>query len=153
MKAVVYDRYGPPEVLRIEEAARPVPKDDEVVVRVRAATVNRFDCHTREANRSNGLVISGISRLVSGMRRPRQPILGTEFAGEVAAAGPKVTRFGAGDRVFGNTGLRFGCHAEFTCVPEAARVAPIPEGMGFEEAAAATTAPSTPCGACGWRGR
>jgi len=79
-----------------------------------------------------------VSRLVSGIRRPRQRILGSEFAGEVEAAGPAVTRFGAGDRVFGNTGLAFGCHAEFTCVPEAARVAPMPEGMGFEETAAAT---------------
>ena len=138
MKAVVYDRYGPPDVLRIEEAGRPAPRDDELLVRVRATTVNRFDCHTREANRSNGLVISGVSRLVSGIRRPRQRILGTEFAGEAEAAGPAVTRFGAGDRVFGNTGFAFGCHAEFTCVPETARVAPMPEGMGFEEAAAAT---------------
>src|SRR5262252_3129297 len=138
MKAVVYDRYGPPDVLRIEEVERPPPGHDELLVRVRAATVNRFDCHTREANRSNGLVISGVSRLVSGIRRPRQRILGSEFAGEVAAAGPAVTRFGAGNRVFGNTGLAFGCHAEFTCVPETARVAPIPDGMGFEEAAAAT---------------
>jgi NADPH:quinone reductase-like Zn-dependent oxidoreductase len=138
MKAVVYDRYGPPDVLRIEEVQPPAPRDDEILVAVRATTVNRLDCHTREANRSNGLVISGVSRLVSGVRGPRQPILGTEFAGEVVAAGPSVTRFGAGDRVFGNTGLRFGCHAELTCVPEAARVAPMPEGMGFEEAAAAT---------------
>jgi NADPH:quinone reductase-like Zn-dependent oxidoreductase len=138
MKAVVYDRYGPPDVLRIEEAERPAPRDGEILVRVRATTVNRLDCHTREANRSNGLVISGVSRLVSGIRRLRQRILGTEFAGEVAAAGPSVTRFGTGDRVFGNTGLRFGCHAEFTCVPEAARVAPMPAGPGFEEAAAAT---------------
>jgi len=75
---------------------------------------------------------------VSGIRRPRQRILGSEFAGEVAATGPAVTRFGAGDRVFGNTGLGFGCHAEFTRVPETGRVAPMPEGMGFEEAAAAT---------------
>jgi NADPH:quinone reductase-like Zn-dependent oxidoreductase len=138
MRAVVYDRYGPPEVLRIEEAGRPAPRDDELLVRVRATTVNRLDCHTREANRSNGLLISGVSRLVSGLRRPRQPILGTEFVGEVAAAGPTVTRFGAGDRVFGNTGLRFGCHAEFACVPQAARVAPMPAGAGFAEAAAAT---------------
>ena len=137
MRAVVYDRYGPPEVLRIEEVARPAPRDDELVVRVHAATVNRLDCHTREANRSNGLVISGVSRLVSGLRRPRQPILGTEFAGEVVAAGPAVNRFGAGDRVFGNTGLRFACHAEFTCVPQAARVAPMPAGAGFAAAAAA----------------
>jgi NADPH:quinone reductase-like Zn-dependent oxidoreductase len=138
MKAVVYDRYGPPEVLRIEKVGRPAPRDDELLVRVRATTVNRLDCHTCEANRSNGLVISGVSRLVSGLRRPRQPILGTEFAGEVAAAGPAVTRFGAGDRVFANTGLGFGCHAEFTCVPHTARVAPMPEGTGFAEAAAAT---------------
>jgi NADPH:quinone reductase-like Zn-dependent oxidoreductase len=138
MKAVVCDRYGPPDVLRIEEVERPAPGDDELLVRVCAATVNRLDCHTREANRSNGLVISGVSRLVSGIRRPRQRILGSEFAGEVAAAGPRVTRFGAGNRVFGNTGLRFGCHAEFTCVPETARVAPMPEGMGFKQAAAAT---------------
>jgi NADPH:quinone reductase-like Zn-dependent oxidoreductase len=76
--------------------------------------------------------------VVSGLRRPRQPILGTGFAGEVAATGPTVTRFGPGDRVFGNTGLRFGCHAEFTCVPQTARVAPMPAGTGFAEAAAAT---------------
>jgi NADPH:quinone reductase-like Zn-dependent oxidoreductase len=138
MKAVVYDHYGPPEVLRIEEVGRPTPKDDELLVRVRATTVNRLDCHTREANRSNGLVISGVSRLVSGVRRPRQPILGTEYAGEVEAVGPAVTSFGPGDRVFGNTGLGYGCHAEFICVPETAKVVPMPEGMGFEEAAAAT---------------
>jgi NADPH:quinone reductase-like Zn-dependent oxidoreductase len=138
MKAVVYDRYGPPDVLRIEEVERPTPRGDELLVRIRAATVNRLDCHTREANRSNGLVLSGVSRLVSGIRRPRQRILGSEFAGEVAAAGPAVTRFGVGDRVFGNTGLGFGSHAEFACVPETARVAPMPEGIGFNEAAAAT---------------
>ena len=138
MKAVVYDRYGPPGVLRIEQVERPAPRDDALLVRIRATTVNRLDCHTREANRSNGLVLSGVSRLVSGIRRPRQPILGSEFAGEVAATGPAVTGFGAGDRVFGNTGLGFGCHAEFTCVPETGLVAPMPEGMGFGEAAAAT---------------
>ena len=129
MKAVVYDRYGPPGVLRIEEVQRPAPRDDELLVRVRACTVNRLDCHTREANRSNGPLISGVSRVVSGIRRPRQPILGTEFAGEVAVAGPAVTRFGVSDRVFGNTGLRFGCHAEFTSVSETAQVAPMPAGM------------------------
>jgi hypothetical protein len=99
----------------------------------------------REANRSNGLVISGVSRLVSGVRRPRRRILGSEFAGEVAAAGPAVTRFGAGDCVFGNTGLRFGCHAEFTCVPQTARVAPMPAGVGFAEAAAATDGAAPVC--------
>jgi NADPH:quinone reductase-like Zn-dependent oxidoreductase len=122
----------------VEEVQRPTPRDDEFLVRVRATTVNRLDCHTREANRRNGLVISGVSRLVSGIGRPRRRILGSEFAGEGAAAGPAVTRFGAGDRVFGNTGLAFGSHAEFTCVPQTARVARMPAGIGFEEAAAAT---------------
>ena len=103
-----------------------------------ATTVNRLDCHTREANRSNGLVISGVSRLVSGIRRPRRRVLGTEFAGEVEVAGAAVARFGAGDRVFGNTGLGFGCHAEFACVPQTARVALVPAGVGWAEAAAAT---------------
>jgi NADPH:quinone reductase-like Zn-dependent oxidoreductase len=138
MKAIVYDRYGPPEVLHIEEVERPTPGDDELLVRVRATTVNRLDCHTREANRSNGVVVSGISRLVSGVRRPRKPILGTEFAGEVFAAGRSVTRFRVGERVFGNTDFRFGSHAEFTRVRETGLVATIPTGNGFREASAAT---------------
>ena len=81
MRAVVYDHYGPPEVLRLAEVERPTPKEDEVLVRVRATTVNRPDVHTREANRSNGLVASFLSRMVFGLRRPRQRILGNEFAG------------------------------------------------------------------------
>jgi NADPH:quinone reductase-like Zn-dependent oxidoreductase len=136
MRAVVYDRYGPPDVLRVEDVARPVPKPDEVLVRIHAATVNRLDCHTREANRSNGLVVSLLSRMVSGLRGPRRRILGSEYAGEVAAVGPAVTEFAVGDQVFGNTGLRFGTHAEFTCVPESARIAHKPAGTSFEEAAA-----------------
>jgi NADPH:quinone reductase-like Zn-dependent oxidoreductase len=138
MKAVVYDHYGPPDVLRIEEVERPTPRDDELLVQVRAATVNRLDCHTREANRSNGLVISGVSRLVSGIGHPRRRILGSEFAGEVVASGAAAGRLGIGKRVFGNSGLRFGSHAEFTCVLETGLVAAIPEGMAFREAAAAT---------------
>ena len=82
MRAVVYDRYGPPEVQRLEEVERPEPKADEVLIKVHATTVNRLDCHTREANRRSGVAVSFLSRLVFGMRRPRQRILGTEFAGE-----------------------------------------------------------------------
>ena len=122
MKAVVYDRYGPPDVLRIEDVERPVPKEDEVLVKVHATTVN-------------GAAVSMLSRLVSGIRGPRRRILGTEFAGEVEAAGAAVRDFAVGDRVYGNTGLGFGAHAEFLCIREGARIATMPAGASFEEAA------------------
>ena len=135
MRAVVYDKYGPPDVLRLEEVERPVPKEDEVLVRVHATTVNRSDVHIREANRSNGLAMTFLSRSISGLRRPRQPILGNEFAGEVEAVGAAVTEFAVGDRVFGTSGLRFGAHAEFMCIRQSARIAHMPAGLSFEEAA------------------
>jgi NADPH:quinone reductase-like Zn-dependent oxidoreductase len=138
VKAVVYDRYGPPEVLRIADVERPVPKEDEVLIKVHATTVNRLDVHTREANRKSGLAVSVLSRMVSGLRGPRQPILGSEFAGEVEAAGATVKEFAVGDHVFGNSGLRFGAHAEFMCVRESARIAHLPAGMSFGEAAPIT---------------
>ena len=136
MRAAVYDRYGPPDVLRIEEVERPEPTNDEVLVRVRASAMTRADCATREANRRSGLGISLISRAISGLRRPRQRILGSEFAGEVATVGSAVTELRVGDRVFGSTGFRFGTHAEFTCIGASARIAPMPAGMSFEDAAA-----------------
>ena len=73
MRAVVYDQYGPPDVLRFEEVEKPSPKDDEVLIKIHASTVNRLDCHTREANRRSGLPVTLLSRLVSGLRRPRRP--------------------------------------------------------------------------------
>ena len=136
MKAVVYDRYGPPEVLRIADVARPEPKDDEVLIKVRAVAVTRGDVHTREANRKGGPAVMLLSRLISGVRRPRQPILGSELAGEVVAIGPAVTEFAVGDEVFGSSGFRFGAHAEFICLPESARIAHKPANLSFEEAAA-----------------
>jgi NADPH:quinone reductase-like Zn-dependent oxidoreductase len=138
VKAVVYDRYGPPEVLRIADVERPVPKEDEVLIKVHATTVNRLDVHTREANRKSGLAVSVLSRMVSGLRGPRRPILGSEFAGEVEAAGATVKEFAVGDHLFGNSGLRFGAHAEFMCVRESARIAHLPAGMSFGEAAPIT---------------
>jgi len=136
MRAVVYDRYGPPDVLRLEDVERPVPKEDEVLIRIHATTVTRADCATREANRRSGVLVTVISRLVSGIRRPRQRILGTELAGEVEAVGAAVTEFAVGDHVFGSSGFSFGAHAEFICVRESARIAHKPAGMTFEEAAA-----------------
>ena len=136
MRAVVYDRYGPPDVLRLEDAERPVPKEDEVLVKIHATTVTRADCATREANRRSGLLVTLISRMISGIRRPKQRILGSEFAGEVAAAGASVSEFTSGDHVFGSTGFRFGTYAEFACVRASGRIALKPAGMSFEEAAA-----------------
>jgi NADPH:quinone reductase-like Zn-dependent oxidoreductase len=138
MKAVVYDRYGPPDVQRLVEVEQPVPKEDEVLIKVHATTVNRLDVHTREANRRSGLAVSLLSRMVSGLGGPRQPILGSEFAGEVEAVGAGAKEFAVGDRVFGNSGLRFGAHAEFMCMRESARIAHMPAGMSFEEAAPIT---------------
>ena len=135
MKAVVYDTYGPPEVLHFEDVERPAPRDDEVLIKIHATTVNRIDCHTREANRSNGRAIMILSRLVSGVRAPRERILGNELAGEVEQVGGSVSEFQVGDRVFGLTGLGFGAYAEYKCMRESARIAHIPEGMTYEVAA------------------
>jgi NADPH:quinone reductase-like Zn-dependent oxidoreductase len=107
-----------------------------VLVKVHATAVTRADCATREANRRSGLAISVISRLISGLRRPKQRILGTEFAGEVAAVGAAVTQFAIGDQVFGSTGFGFGAHAEFVRVRETARIAQKPAALSYEEAAA-----------------
>ncbi len=135
MRAVVYDRYGPPDVLRLDNVARPVPKVDEVLIKIRAAAVTRADCATREANRRSGPAVMLISRLISGVRRPKQRILGTELAGEVEAVGPAVSEFAVGDHVFGTSGFRFGAHAEFICMRDSARIAHKPAGMTFAEAA------------------
>ncbi|HEX6484455.1 MAG TPA: NAD(P)-dependent alcohol dehydrogenase [Ktedonobacteraceae bacterium] len=137
MRAVVYDRYGPPEVQRLEDVERPVPREDEVLVKIHATTVTRADCATREANRRSGLAVTLLSRLISGIRRPRQRILGLELAGEVEAVGAAVSEFAVGDHVFGNNGFRFGAHAEFICMRESALIARKPANMSFEEAAAA----------------
>jgi NADPH:quinone reductase-like Zn-dependent oxidoreductase len=126
MRAVVYDRYGPPDVLRLEEVERPVPKDDEVLVRIHATTVNRTDCGWRSAK-------PFIARYFTGLRRPKRRILGSELAGEVEAVGSAVRQFKVGDHVFGIN--YFGAHAEFVSVPEDRPLAHKPAGLTFEEAA------------------
>jgi NADPH:quinone reductase-like Zn-dependent oxidoreductase len=127
MKAVVYDNYGPPEVLRLADVERPVPGDDEVLVKIHATTVNRTDCGWRSAK-------PFFSRAFIGLLRPRRKILGMELAGEVEARGEAVTEFAVGDQVFGVKG--FGAHAEFICLRENAALAHKPAGTSFEEAAA-----------------
>jgi NADPH:quinone reductase-like Zn-dependent oxidoreductase len=127
MRAVVYDRYGAPDVLRLEDVERPVPKEDEVLVKIHATTVNRTDCGSRGAK-------PFFIRYFTGLLRPKRKILGMELAGEVEAVGAAVSEFAVGDRVFGVKG--FGAHAEFVCVRESAPLAHRPAGMTFEEAAA-----------------
>ncbi len=127
MRAIVNDRYGPPEVQRLEEVDRPVPGPGDVLVKIRATTVNRTDCGLRSAR-------PFFARLITGLLRPKHRILGMELAGEVEAVGPGVTEFKVGDEVFGVTG--WGAHAEFACMPESAPLARKPAGMSFEEAAA-----------------
>jgi NADPH:quinone reductase-like Zn-dependent oxidoreductase len=129
MTAVVYDRYGPPDVLRLEQVERPVPKDDEVLIKVHASTVNRTDTGLRSAEYF-------ISRFLTGLLRPKRKIPGTELAGEVEAVGPAVIEFKVGDHVFGVSSRTAGAHAEFVCLPESAPLAHLPTGMTFDEAAA-----------------
>jgi NADPH:quinone reductase-like Zn-dependent oxidoreductase len=127
MKAVVLDRYGPPEVLRLEEVERPTPGADELLVRVHATTVTRSDCHLRRAD-------PFFWRFIVGLRRPRHRVLGLEFAGVVEAVGSSVHDFAVGDEVFGRTW--FGPHAEFTTVRADRLVAHKPANVTFHEAAA-----------------
>ena len=126
MKAVVAHRYGTPEVLRIEEVARPVPTENEVLVKVYASTVTRSDAGFRSAS-------PFFSRAFTGLAKPKQPIVGMELAGVVEEIGSTVTEFAVGDEVFG---LRSGANAEYVCVREAGALAHKPASLSFEEAAA-----------------
>jgi NADPH:quinone reductase-like Zn-dependent oxidoreductase len=130
MKAAVYRRYGPPDVVRIEEVPRPEPKTNELLVRVRATTVSAGDSRLRSARVPPGFGL--MMRLAFGIFGPRRHTLGWEFAGEVAVVGPSVARFAPGDRVFGT---RMGSHAEYVVASESS-VAPIPSNLTFEDAAA-----------------
>jgi NADPH:quinone reductase-like Zn-dependent oxidoreductase len=125
MKAATRTRYGPPEVIELRELDKPSVAEDEVLVRVRAVSVNAADWYTL-----NGPVMV---RMTSGLRRPKTQKLGTDYAGTVEAAGANVTKFRAGDEVFGG---RTGAYAEFVTVPQDRAIAPKPENMSFEEAAA-----------------
>jgi len=124
MRAVIWDRYGPPEILRLEDVERPEPADDEVLVRVHASSVNRTDTGLRAGK-------PFIVRFFTGFGKPKWRIPGMELAGEVEAVGSAVTEFGVGDRVFGANVGRYGTHAEFVSVPESGPLARIPSGLTF----------------------
>ncbi len=135
MKAVVYTKYGQPDVLRLKEIEKPTPKDNEVLIRVHATTVTPMDWHLRQP----GMNI--IARMIAGPIKPKNPILGVEFAGEIEAVGKGVKRFKEGDQVYGGA-PPFGAHAEYICMPEN-KVGIKPSNMTFEEAAGVTFAGTT----------
>jgi len=134
MKAITYTKYGPPDVLQIEEVAKPSPKDNEILIKTHAATVTSGDCRVRGMNVPVGFGF--ISRLVFGVSRPRQPILGTELAGEIESVGKNVKNFKVGDQVFAFSGAAMGCYVEYKCMPEDGAVSLKPANLTYDEAAA-----------------
>lgn len=133
MRAIVYTKYGPPEVLQLKEVPTPEPKDHEVRIKIRSVAVNQGDCELRELRIINSIWF--ILRLFMGPFRPRKKILGAYLSGEIESVGKKVTQFKVGDKVFGMSDMRFGAYAEYLCLPEKASIVIKPKRVSFDEAA------------------
>lgn len=133
MKAIVYTEYGPPEVLHLKEVPKPVPKDNEILIRIHAVAVTAGDANTRGFTfipRGFGM----LPRLMFGLTKPRKQILGLNMSGVVEEVGKKVTLFKTGDQVFGSTGSVFGAYAEYVCLAEDGALVIKPSGTSYEEA-------------------
>ncbi|PAK51813.1 NAD(P)-dependent alcohol dehydrogenase [Priestia megaterium] len=133
MKAMVCTKYGKPDVLQLEEVEKPIPKENEILIKIHATTVTSGDCRVRSFN--SPLLLWLPMRIVLGLRKPRKSILGVELAGEVEDVGKNVTRFKKGDQLFAMTGMKFGGYAEYICLPEKGTIAVKPENVTCEEAA------------------
>ncbi len=136
MKAIVYEQYGPPEVLQLKEVEKPTPKKNEVLINVHATTTTAAEGLMRRAD-------AFYERAILGLRKPRRKILGLEFAGEITEVGQHVTQFKEGDQVYGFTGFRLGAYAEYCCMPETGSLAHKPTNVTYEEAAAIVDGAST----------
>lgn len=139
MKAVICTKYGPPEVLQIQEVEKPVPRDNEVLIKIYTTTVHIGDTKIRSfkpgMGRVQDILMKLIMRFLIGFHRPRKSVLGMELAGRIEAIGKNVKLFLPGDRVFAATEMNFGAYAEYTCLPECGAIAKIPANISFEEAA------------------
>jgi NADPH:quinone reductase-like Zn-dependent oxidoreductase len=133
VKAIVCEKYGAPEVLKLKDVPKPTPKEDEVLVKVHATTVSSGDHRVRSMDVPPGLRL--IARLALGLTKPRQPILGTELSGVIEAVGKQVKGLQPGDQVVAFSGVHMGCHAEYKCVPEDGPIAKKPDNLSHEEAA------------------
>jgi NADPH:quinone reductase-like Zn-dependent oxidoreductase len=141
MKAIIYTEYGPPEVLHLQEVTKPTPKDNEILVKVQATAVNYGDLIARNFGHISAAEFNMPApfwlpaRLSFGWRKPKNPILGSEFSGEITAVGAQVTRFKPGDLVFGYPGMNMGANAEYLCMPETGTVVHKPANLSHAEAA------------------
>lgn len=138
MKAIVYTKYGSPEVLELKDVMKPIPKDNEVLIRIYATSVTTADCLMRRGD-------TFISRVFLGFRKPRRKILGTELAGKIEKIGKNVSRFKKGDQVYGFTGFGLGAYAEYNCMPENGSLVLKPSNLNYDEAAAVVDGASTAC--------
>ncbi len=134
MKAIVCIKYGPPEVLQLKEVEKPIPKANEVLIRNFATTATLYDCWSRSGTAPPGFKL--LMRLVAGIRKPKQPIFGTELAGEIKAVGSDVTKFKVGDQIWGYLGMKQGAYVEYICLPEDGVLTIKPTNMSYEQAAA-----------------
>ena len=134
MRAIVYERYGGPEVLILREIEKPAPRAHDILIRVRATTVTAGDCRARSLRVPRGFGL--VARFIFGFTRPRQPILGSELAGDIEAVGAAVTRWKVSDAVFAFPGAGLGGYADYKCMAEDGLVARKPPSLDYEESAA-----------------